>query len=664
MPPENPSDHEKERIERLRRAMYSRQLENKIGTRPRRELRQTPEMTPDDWQRPEAGAPGEIIAPRTIGLARKVLWWLLVSSVVFFIGAVLFFGYYFTLGSGSFGASPTNIDIAVSGPPQVQSGETTKLQIVITNKNKVPLELADLVLTYPQGTRSPTDYSTDLPSQRISLGSIEPGGSRQGTVSAVFAGEAGSQENVKIELEYHLSGSNAIFVASQDYDLTLSSSPITISIDGNSETVSGQPVEFTVTAGSNANAPLHDVLLHIDYPFGFKFTSSDPKPIANNLWALGDIAPGERKGVTIRGSLVGQSGDNRVFQINAGTRDAASSTAITTTLSNSQYALSISQPFLGLAVSVNNQSSKSVIAAPGDAVTVNVNYQNNLTTEITNAIVVARLSGVQIDGSTVHTNDGFFRSTDDTVLWDKSTTDRALTSLSPGDKGTLSFSFTMPTSDQLKNVRDPHLTISVNAAGDRVGETGVPQTLQSVTESNIRLATDLQMNAQALYYANPFGSSGPMPPKAGTETTYALVFTITNTTNKLSNVKVTASLPSYVRWIGSYAPASETLSFNQADGTFTWNIGDLAAGVGVNGTAPKQLAIAVGLTPSTSQIGQQPALVKGITLTGIDVATGASVSRTTTPDVSTNLSQLSESGGQAIVGTDPGFSPANATVVK
>jgi hypothetical protein len=250
------------------------------------------------------------------------------------------------------------------------------------------------------------------------------------------------------------------------------------------------------------------------------------------------------------------------------------------------------------------------------------------------------------------------------VLWDKSTTDGALASLAPGDKGTLSFSFTMPTSDQLKNVRDPHLTISVNAAGDRVGQSGVPQTLQSVKQADVRLATDLQMNAQALYYANPFGSSGPMPPKAGTETTYALVFTITNTTNKLSGVKVTATLPSYVRWIGSYAPSTEKLTFNQADGTFTWDIGDLAAGVGVNGTAPKQLAIAVGLSPSTSQIGQQPALATGVTLSGIDVATGAAVSRTTKPDISTNLAQLSETGTQAIVGTDPGFSPANATVVK
>jgi hypothetical protein len=155
-----------------------------------------------------------------------------------------------------------------------------------------------------------------------------------------------------------------------------------------------------------------------------------------------------------------------------------------------------------------------------------------------------------------------------------------------------------------------------------------------------------------------------MPPKAGTETTYALVFTVTNTTNKISNAKVTASLPSYVRWIGSHAPAAEDLSFDQASGTFTWNVGDVAPGVGIGDTPPKQLAVAIGFTPSTSQIGQQPALVKNVTLSGIDSATGATVTRNATPDVTTNLATVSKSSQDALVGTDPGFSPANATVVK
>ena len=185
MPPRDPSDHEKEKIERLRRAMYSRSLSGMLHERPRREMHESERIVGDDWSEPETGVQSTIVASRFIGTTRKLLWWFLGFSVLFFILAVGFFAYYFTLGGGSFAASPSNVDIVISGPSQISGGEVTKLQVVVTNRNKAALELADLVINYPAGTRSPTDYTTDFPTQRISLGSIEPGGSRQGTVSAV-----------------------------------------------------------------------------------------------------------------------------------------------------------------------------------------------------------------------------------------------------------------------------------------------------------------------------------------------------------------------------------------------------------------------------------------------------------------------------------------------
>src|SRR3989344_6259862 len=582
MPPQQElSEHEKEKIERLRRAMYSRSLSGMLGERPRHTLGKPQQVVGEDWEEKEMGAEPSMVAPPTMGLVRKILWWFLGASVIFFIAALAFFGYYFTLGSGSFSASPSNIDISISGPPQIAGGEPAKLQLVVTNRNKVPLQLADLVITYPAGTRSPTDFSTDFPTQRISLGTIEPGGSRQGTVSAVFAGTEGEHANVKVELEYRVSGSSAVFVAQTGYDVTFSSSPITLAIAGNTETISGQPVQVAVTLSSNAGAPIKDALLRVDFPFGLTFTRADPAPAQSGLRVVGDILPGQNKTVTIRGSLSGQSGDRRVFGLTAGTRSNATSSAITTSLADNTYAMQISQPFLGLSVGINNETGGGIIAAPGDTVTVSVAYQNNLSTEITDAIIVARLSGIVIDGTTVKTADGFFRSTDDTVLWDKNTTNGVLADLAPGARGSVSFSFQMPSSDALKNIKSPHLDISVNAAGQRLSESGVPQNLQSASRQTIKLATDLQLNAQALYYASPFGSSGPMPPKAGTETTYGLVFTVTNSTNKISGARLIATLPNYVRWVGSHAPAAEKLTFNQADGTFVWDIGDIEPGVGI-----------------------------------------------------------------------------------
>lgn len=644
--------------------MYSRDLSEKLHPRERRQLDPTRPIVGDDFVTREEPVAGSVIAPRTIGYTRKVLWGLLTLSIVFFIAAFSFFVYYFTLGGGSGSASAKNIDITISGPAQVAGGDSTKLQIVLTNRNKVPLELADLVITYPEGTRTPADFKTDFPSQRIPMGTIYPGDSKQGTVTAVFSGESNEHKTVKVELEYHVQGSSAIFVASKTYDIVLNSAPIAISVEGNMQTISGQPVQLTIDVSSNSSAPIRDVLVHVDYPFGFKFTNATPAAVGPNLWAVGDLAPGDHKTIVLGGTMSGESGDNRVFRIQAGTRSSPNASNISTQIAESSFTMEVSQAFLGLSVSANKQTGSSAIAAPGESVTVTVGYQNNLSTVITDAVVVARLTGLEIDGSDVHTNDGFYRSSDNTVLWDKTTTNGALGTLTPGAKGTLQFTFQMPSSEALKNIVNPKLAISINAAGKRVSETGVPQNLQSAARQDIKLTSDLQINAQALYYANPFGSSGPMPPKANTETTYAIVFTVTNTTNTLHKAKLTATLPAYVRWIGTYVPNSEKLTFNSSDGTFTWDLGDIAQNVGVAGNPPRQIAISIGLTPSASQIGQQPILIQNVTLTATDEASGKVVTKKATPDVTTNLLQVGKSSSESVVGTDPGFSPTNATVVK
>ena len=351
------------------------------------------------------------------------------------------------------------------------------------------------------------------------------------------------------------------------------------------------------------------------------------------------------------------------------------STAVTTKLAENSYEMRIAQAFLGLSISTNTsqpaeapsdfdtQPKKNVpIAAPGSTVTVTIEYQNNLSVEIDDAVIVTRLSGLLVDGEKVRVNDGFYRSSDDTVIWDKNTTHGALKALTPGQKGVVAFSFIMPSPATFAG--DPKIDISVNAAGKRLSESGVPQNLQSTARAQVRLASDLQLASQALYAQNPFGVSGPLPPKAGTETAYALVFTVTNTSSKLTKAKLTAKLPTYVRWIGSHAPRTENLTFNQYNGTFTWDIGTVEAGVGVNGTQPRQIAISVGLTPSASQIGEQPVLVQDVTLTATDEVTGAAVTRKTEPDVTTNLGQIGKTSTSQTVKADAGFLPAQATVVK
>ncbi len=669
--------------------MYSRNLASKLTGRPRHELDEVEGVVGEEWIEPETKIAGVSIAPRIIDIARGALKWFLMIAVVFFLLAVGFFVYFFTLGAGSNPASPHNIDIAITGPPTIAGGEKSELQIAISNRNKVALEIADLVVSFPPGTRSPADFATELPSTRIPLGTIEPGGKRQGTISAVFAGAGATQSDVKVELEYRVAGSNAVFVAERDYAIVFRSSPLVISIDGNTETVSGQPVQFTVNVASNASAPQHDVLLRVEYPFGFTFTSASPVQSAPNVWRLGDFAPGQVKTVQISGTVRGEPGDARLFQLSAGTRKSAESTTIDTKLAMNSHPIRVSQSFLGLSIAINSGAessasgdpftasipSKNSVVGPGETVAVSISYVNNLSIPISDAIVVARLSGVPVDGSRVLTSDGFYRSSDGVVLWDKTTTKGKLATIPAGGRGTVSFTFKAPEGSTVGG--SAYVDISVNAAGKRLSETNVPQSLQSAVVKKVQIASALQLVAQGYYYQNPFTADreGPMPPKAQMETNYGAAFYITNTTSRITKAKLTARLPAYVRWLGKQSPpgidlyvdGKMFLSTGQAvnppvgdpcHGTtdVCWSIGTIEPGTGIGGVPEKAAAILIGFTPSASQIGQVPALVEDIVLTGIDSATGGQIScgtdkgSCTTKDITTNISG------------DQGFDPAQSTV--
>jgi hypothetical protein len=210
---------------------------------------------------------------------------LFIGAVIFFIIALVTAGLLFFAGNNT--VSTKNVDISITGPSEIGAGSTLSLQVVVANRNAVPMELTDLVLEFPSGTRSAADISEDLPRVRESLGTIEPGKSVNRTIRAVPFGVQGTAINVKATVEYRVPSSNAVYVVNANYGTRINESPASISIDALTEAVSGQKVTFTVNVRSNAPEVLKDMMLVATYPPGFSFDSSVPEPAGESAWALG-----------------------------------------------------------------------------------------------------------------------------------------------------------------------------------------------------------------------------------------------------------------------------------------------------------------------------------------------------------------------------------------
>ena len=286
--------HDEGGVDHMKDSLYSRKHQGGMGD-VRAPLSPSESHAPVAWQTDEAGLPRT--KPKVfsqplnlsqgnsrMGIATKFL----IGSAAFFVlaigGAAIFFF------SGGNYISPKNIDLQVVAPALVDGGSTGNLQFIITNRNSAELQLADLVIEYPSGTRDPKNPQKSLNNERIPVGAIAPGQQIKLTSSAVFYGSEGDTQIIKASLEYSVQGSNAVFVKEGSASITIGSSPVSVRVETQSEAISGQPFTIKVTVQSNSPAPVQDVLVQAQYPFGYSVQSATPRADAGStLWRLARV---------------------------------------------------------------------------------------------------------------------------------------------------------------------------------------------------------------------------------------------------------------------------------------------------------------------------------------------------------------------------------------
>jgi len=507
------------------------------------------------------------------------------------------------------------------------------LQIVVSNKNSAPILLADLIVEFPEGTRSAVNANIELPRIRESLGTIKSGQLITTTVSSILFGEENTEKKLDIAVEYRLEDSNAIFFKEIEYEVLLNSAPLSVFVDTQREAISGQELVFDIVVSSNSVNTVDDVLFVAEYPFGFSFQSASPKPSfgSNDVWFLGDLSSGVEKKIQIRGIQIGQDQEERVFRFDAGLQSDNNEQKILAALGQSTVPLTISKPFVSLDLALNGSSDEEYIA-DGGLISGEIVWRNNLPVPVNDAVITLTFTGERLNTSSVDVDKGFYQSFDGSIQW-SSETGSDFKLLSPGESGVAKFSFAPTSLGSGRLIRESKIRLDATVSGRRNSEQGVPETIESTVTREVLIETDFLLSAQNFYQSGPFANSGAVPPIAEQETTYTVTWSVTNSANDISNAQLTARLPNYVRWLNRVSPSNESLTYNAVSNTLTWDIGTVLAQTGYN-TAPKDVSFQVGLVPSVSQVGQAPVLISEQELKGLDRFTDSEVI-TVHPDVTT-----------------------------
>ena len=424
-----------------------------------------------------------------------------------------------------------------------------------------------------------------------------------------------------------MTGSNSQFNKVKILPVLISSSPVNIVVTGPAEVNTNQTVDFTIDVISNSPSVVKGLLLKADYPFGFVFGRSDPKTFSkNNLWLVGDLEPGAKRTIKLSGVLSGQEGEARGFNFSIGSQSKSDALAIEVPFTKSFSSITIRRPFVSADISLNGENGAEYISAAGDKIEALIDWQNNLSYEVSDVSIVVKLSGNSLNKSTVQVDDGYYRSIDNTITFDK-ITNKPFASLEPGETGQNKFTFSSFSASSVTGagLSNPTITVDVLVKGTRVDYTGGQENILFSDSRKIKINTNPQLFAKALYYVGPFKNTGPMPPKAEKETTYTITWTVTNPLNNLSGASVSAVLPPYIKWLGVISPAAEKINYDEGNRTVTWNIGSIQAGAGVVSSA-KEVSFQISFLPSVDQIRAVPILIGGATLNAKDNFTLSAVS--------------------------------------
>ncbi len=627
--PEEVPHTEDSSLERLRSRLYSPQAPDAFAPPALSETDHAgePEEEMYQWKPPKPPKP-----------KKKVSW-----VVIFFGVALLFFlaaaglSLLFILHGGRT-VSNDNITIQLPTPTSVASGATVPLIITILNHNPAAITDATITINFPDGTRSATDVSQPLLNYTENLGTIPAGKSMNRTTQAVLFGSANQSVTLPITIQYHTAGSNALFTKQQNFTFTITSAPLSITLQSVDSVAAGQPFVIALAVRSSAATPLDNIAVAAAYPFGFTVqsaklvkSSTDTSASKNtpplgtgSLFSLGTIAPGQEKDFVITGTLAGTNNDQRDFHFTVGTMKLDGSQTIDVPYASESKNITLSKPFLSTTLALNNQGvdpAVPTVVSGGDTVSGQVTWENTLSTPITHGQVSIKLSGNAFDPTSVTVSNGYYDSSTNTITFNEQNSP-GLSLLNPGDTGTGTFSITVKKGASLTSLRNPAIQFGVSVSGQP--GTGAAQTITNNVTGTAVVVTDLTLSSRLVHVTGLFKNSGPLPPSPGNPTTYTAMLSMTNSVNSVSGATASMMLPQYVTFMGHTHPNDSSVTYDDRTRMVTWKVADVPAGTGVT-SAPLTAAFQISFTPSSSQSASSPVLVENQTLTGVDKFTGSQV---------------------------------------
>lgn len=553
------------------------------------------------------------------------------------------------------------VTLSVNAPADVAAGDQVTLSISIKNEERIALRNAELTFNAPDGFtfQSSTPAASNEFNNAWSLGTLQDKAGTTVTVTGRILGNQNEDKTFSFTLGYRPANFNYDFQKTTEVKVKISSSVLRITPEVPLRIISSVPTDIPVTIENTSSEALEDVTLVAEYPDTFTFTKADPKPSEKNtIWHIPDIPANGKVKVTITGTLKGNPGDTPEFKFRVGKTLSqgldvqAEANGIGTLV----------QAGMMLTTKITNPGSGAAVGW-GDTLNYIVSYKNNSEGDMKDVAVTLEFSQKNAGGKDVKILDLDKRSGSTngkldgrSLTWTKQDIP-ALGLVKASTGGDILLRVSVVSGPEIQGQDDRNFVITTTSrvsVGNIDGVEGKNFETQA-EQIATKITSKLNVEAEGRFYNDeqlPVGT-GPLPPQVGQTTTYQLNWSLTNPTNEVTQVVVTATLPENVTWTGTQTvTAGQAVAYDTATREITWRVNRVPPGTG--SLFPSlEATFKLSLTPATTDLGQLLLLLNKTVVTARDEFTAQDF-RLEKAIVTTDLTTDVAAQGKGLVVAAPG----------
>lgn len=538
---------------------------------------------------------------------------------------------------GRYSFSQANVEINIKIPQDIASGKEVVFTIEYKNNNRVNLNDAYLIINYPSGIFS--SEGKEIYQEQKNLRTISKKSVGQEDFRVRFVGEKGEIKNIVATLNYQPQNINSRFENSTSNRIEINSVLISIKIEGPENAMSGQDVSYFVEYENKTNEDISDLRIEANYNEDFKIENLAPKSIegSNNIWELSLLRAGEKKRIDLSGALEGEEGEDKILRVTIGRIENEQFLQY----SRAEYSTKIAPSPLLLLMSLGGIEEEGCNVNPGQSLDYKIEFKNNTDVALRELILKAHLEDNVFNFKTINLGQvGFFDSRENLITWSGGEVP-LLNLLEPNKSGSVTFSIDLKKPIPMSSYNDKNFQAIITG---EIGTLTVPakfavSELKISKELSCKVNSEIDIKSKVYYYEPAPGifNTGPLPPKVDELTTYTVHWQITNGTNDLENLRVTAILPQGISWSNYYLNkvSNSRVYYNERTKEVIWEIDKVPAGTGF--VLPVyELIFQIGLHPSINQVGQTPTLINESSIEGKDMFTGI-ILKDFSPEVNTTI---------------------------